>query len=156
MNLIIVHGAPCSGKTTYVRKHIKAKEIVYDYDMLAKAVTFTDKHIISERKHAHNYIVDFRHSMIRRLGKEKSIKTAYIIKTLLDERFKKLVEPLNPEYIEMETTKEECLKRLEADDERPNKAEWIAAIDKYFEDKEKAAARMRLLQRLNSKQEESA
>ena len=133
MKTKIIYGAPCSGKSTFVRKNIGKKDIVYDYDALSRAITFTDKHLLSQRDHVHNFVIGFRYSLINRLFKEKDSDTAWIIVSKLTETFKNLVAPLDPEYIKMDATIEECYERLEADDDRPDKKGWKKKIDEWFE-----------------------
>jgi predicted kinase len=42
--LTVVQGAPCSGKSTYVREHAAAGDIVIDFDVLAQALGSPDPH----------------------------------------------------------------------------------------------------------------
>ncbi|MDN6625850.1 MAG: ATP-binding protein [Pisciglobus halotolerans] len=37
--ITIVHGAPCSGKTTYVQEHIKPNDLVFDWDAIEYAIS---------------------------------------------------------------------------------------------------------------------
>ena len=128
----VVWGAPCSGKSTFCKENIGTKDIVYDYDQLARAVTYTNKQLLSQFDHVKEIVVGFRYSMINKLLNDSDIDTAWLIKCYPDDNFKKQIEPLNPEYIEMEATKEECYERLEADEERPDKDEWKEKIDTWF------------------------
>ena len=148
MKTKVIYGAPCSGKSTYVRNNIGKKDIVYDYDAIARAITFTDKHLLSKRAHVHNFVVGFRFSMINRLLKEseKGIEVAWIIKGNIDKKFKELLSPLDPEYIKMDVTKEECYKRLEADNDRPDKKEWKEKIDLWFSNHEGENKKMSKMQ----------
>lgn len=44
MEIILVHGAPCSGKTRYVQEHMKPGDVIIDADLLAQALGSTDTH----------------------------------------------------------------------------------------------------------------
>ena len=132
MNLRIVYGAPCSGKTTYVRENIGEKDIVYDYDEISRAITYGEHHL-AKRDLTHQYVIDFRLAMINRLKDETEIESAWFISTFLTDTFREYVKDMNPEYIKMDATKEECLARLESDDMRPDKEDWRSKIDEWFD-----------------------
>lgn len=117
MNLRVVYGAPCSGKSTYVRENIGEKDIVYDYDEISRAITYGQFHV-SKRDLTHQYVIDFRLAMINRLKEESEIESAWLISTFLTESFKEYVKDFDPEYIKMEASKEECFERLEKDEDR--------------------------------------
>ena len=65
MGLKVVYGAPCSGKSTWVRENKKATDIVYDYDEITRAITYGKEHL-SKREITHQYILDIRMNMIKR------------------------------------------------------------------------------------------
>ncbi len=132
MKFNVVYGAPCSGKSTYCREKIGKNDIVYDYDMLARALTYGKTHTV-ERGAVHQYILDFRMMLIRRLKNEKEIENVWFISTVLTKGIRELLEPFSPNYIEIKTSKDECLKRLENDDERPDKKVWRKKIEEWFE-----------------------
>lgn len=132
MNLRIVYGAPCSGKTTYVRENIGESDIVYDYDEISRAITYGKSHL-AKRDLTHQYVIDFRLLMVNRLKDETEIKNAWFISTFLTDSFQEYVKDMNPEYIKMDATKTECYERLESDDMRPDKEAWTAKIDEWFD-----------------------
>ena len=37
MSLIIVHGPPCSGKSTYVREHMGERDVCFGFDKIGNA-----------------------------------------------------------------------------------------------------------------------
>lgn len=44
MDLILVHGSPCSGKTTYVKSQMQEGDVIIDADLLAQALGSPDSH----------------------------------------------------------------------------------------------------------------
>jgi HK97 family phage prohead protease len=132
MNLRIVYGAPCSGKTTYVRENIGKDDIVYDYDEISRAITYGQYHL-SKRELTHQYVIDFRLSMINRLKNETAINNAWFITSFLTDTFQEYVKDFNPEYIKMDISQDECLARLEKDDMRPDKEAWTEKIAEWFQ-----------------------
>lgn len=40
----LIHGSPCSGKTTYINEHIKDNDIVCDVDLIYQAIGNHDAH----------------------------------------------------------------------------------------------------------------
>ena len=131
MKLKIVYGAPCSGKSTFVRNNIGENDIVYDYDEITRAITYGAQHL-SKRDLTHQYVLDFRLAMIRRFRSEQQIENAWVISSFLTDSFKSFIADLDPEYIQMETSQEECLSRLETDEMRPDKEDWREKINEWF------------------------
>ena len=132
---IVVHGAPCSGKSTYVRGKITSSDMVYDYDEITRALTYSSSHL-SKRELTHGYVLDIRLAIIRRAREEKSLDNIYLLSTFLTESFKKFISDLNPEYVEMQATREECLERLQNDDARPDKEDWAKKINDWYDEYE--------------------
>lgn len=134
MKLLIIHGAPCSGKSTYARENITDDDIVYDYDQLSRALTYGDCHTLT-RTQAHDFVVDFRLAILKRIKKDKDRKgTCYFLVTNMTQQFLDFIKDTDHEVIEMNVSKEECLERLENDDTRPNKEEWKEKIEEYYKE----------------------
>ncbi|WMJ84472.1 HK97 family phage prohead protease [Oscillospiraceae bacterium LTW-04] len=131
MTINVIIGPPCSGKSTYVQERIKEGDIVSDYDRIARALTY-DKQHKTEREAIHPYVIEVRMAILRRLNREKDVKNAWIITTNLSDNFKSYLDTMNPNYIEMDVSKEECYKRLAGDDDRPDKEAWRTKIDEWF------------------------
>jgi hypothetical protein len=131
----IVFGSPLSGKNTYVQQRMCRGDIVVGMDRLYAAVTmlpYYDKpdNLFSNVIGAHNLLLD---NIKTRYGKWNS---AWVIGGYAD-RFKRerLADDLGAELIFCDISKEECLRRLEADeDRRYRKDEWIRYIDKWFDE----------------------
>lgn len=130
MKVLVVHGAPLSGKSTYVNEHIKDNDIVFDYDKIMSALTNQPIH-----KHNDNlmdYILDIRSVIISKLKSETTIDTAYIVITKLDEQFKRSLTGLNAQYKEMKISSSQAKQRLYNNPGNRDVSEWEDAIDRYF------------------------
>lgn len=130
----IVYGPPLSGKTTYVRDLMSRGDLVVDMDQLYSAVSLLpdyDKpnNLFSNVIGIHNQLID---NIKTRMGKWNS---AWVIGGYAD-RYKRerLVHDLGAELVFCDVSREECLRRLETDEDRKyRKDEWIAYIDKWFD-----------------------
>lgn len=140
MEVKVIHGAPCSGKSTYVKNNIQKNDLVYDYDELARALTYTKEHL-AERALIHQYVLDIRLAILKRLKVEKDLEKVWILSTFLTDKMKKFLEDLEPEYIEMDIGMDECLKRLKDDETRLDKEQWEEKIRDWFSKKEKEEER---------------
>lgn len=60
--LTVITGAPCSGKTTYVRTHAKAGDVIIDFDQLAKALGSPVEH--EHPQHIRMVTIDTRKAAI--------------------------------------------------------------------------------------------
>ena len=137
MKLIIVHGASCSGKSTYVREHMEDADICYDYDRLVQATTNRTKHT-EDVAPSYKLINGLRYSMLKNFKDYKETKgNLYFITTYLTTNFEEFANEEDIEYHYMDVTREECLERLKKDDSRENKDFWKDKINEYFDKKEK-------------------
>lgn len=118
--LVIVYGAPASGKSTYVKDRLKTNDIVYDFDDIMQVLTGLPYQ--ESNKNLVPYVTSVRDMIIERLTHETNIDTAYIITTFLDKRLETNTESLLPDYVIMKTDLETCIKRIN-DSNRSNKSE---------------------------------
>lgn len=130
----IVYGPPMSGKSTFVRENIGRGDIVVDMDQLYSAVSmlpYYDKpdNLFSNVIGIHNQLID---NIKTRHGKWGD---AWVIGGYADKyKRNKLADDLGAELIFCDVSKEECLRRLEADEDRQyRKDEWQGYIDKWFD-----------------------
>ena len=132
MKIVIVYGSPCSGKSTFVQNEITDNDLVYDYDLLLWSIC--NRKIHTCQKHSfHNAVMNFRKALIDfSLTNENG--TFYLITTYITDYLQEILENVDYEVKLMDTSKEECLQRLENDETRPDKEEWKALIDKWFAD----------------------
>lgn len=130
----IVFGAPLSGKTSFVRENMHRGDLVVDMDRLYGAVSMLpvyDKpnNLFGNVIGIHNLLID---NIKTRCGKWND---SWVIGGYAD-RYKreKLAEDLGAELIFCNVSKEECLRRLEKDeDRRYRKDEWKMYIEKWFD-----------------------
>lgn len=131
MKTKVIWGCPCSGKSTYVEENIGSRDLVYDYDRLIRAMTYRDHHV-AEKSHAHDIAISYRLSFINKLLGGVDADTAWILTRYPTNSLRTLLEPLEPEYIKMDVSQEECLSRLMADPTRPDKEAWEEVIKDWF------------------------
>lgn len=132
-NIYIVFGPPLAGKTSYVQEYMRRGDLVIDMDRLYKAVSMLasydkpDSLLVNVRA-VHSLLID---NIKTRYGKWNN---AWVIGGYAD-RYKrdKLAEELGAELVFCDVSKEECLRRLEADKgRRYRKDEWQGYIEKWF------------------------
>lgn len=130
----IVYGSPLSGKTTFVKENSTKDDLILDMDNIYNMLNFTnDKYYKSNRIKTNVFIIrDCILDMIKcRTGKWRN---AWIIGGYpLPMDRKRLMDATGAELIHIDTSKEECLKRLYNDPERQQVIiEWEQYINDYF------------------------
>ena len=130
----IVYGPPLSGKSTYVQTYKNRNDIAVDMDRLYTAVTMLpcyDKPqpLFTNVIGIYNQLID---NIRTRYGKWE---TAWVIGGYAERhKRERLADDLGAELIFCDVSKEECLRRLEADTERQfRKDEWTGFIEEWFE-----------------------
>ncbi|MEN0650593.1 HNH endonuclease signature motif containing protein [Caldifermentibacillus hisashii] len=130
----LVYGPPMSGKTTFVRQNMERGDLVVNIDQLYSAVSmlpYYDKpdNLFSNVIGIHNQLID---NIKTRFGKWHN---AWVIGGYADKyKRERLANDLGAELIFMDVSKEDCLSRLEVDEERKyRKDEWTKYIEKWFE-----------------------
>lgn len=132
--VFLVYGPPMSGKSTFVRENVKRGDLIVDMDQLYSAVSmlpYYDKpdNLFTNVIGVHNQLLD---NIKTRLGKWNN---AWVIGGYAD-RYKrnKLADELGAELIFCDVSKEECLRRLDVDEDRMyRKDEWRGYINKWFD-----------------------
>ena len=126
-NIKIVIGAPCSGKNTYVAKHKRDGDMVWDFDKIHSALTDTESH--NHQEQIRKYIFLMRETLYKELKNEKELRVWIINSSPLKEVRQKLAQELNAEIIFIQRSQDECLEV--AKNERPE--QWENFITSYFE-----------------------
>lgn len=128
----LIYGSPCSGKTTYVKEHLKAGDIVCDVDKLYTALCFYEEH--NEEIYAKEVACMLHENLLNIIRDRKgNWKDAYVISLAnTTEKVKADMKRVKADKcIFMDTSFEECIKRAK---ERPFYFQWI--IEEWFETKE--------------------
>lgn len=131
----VIVGAPCSGKSTYVRENAKSGDLIVDFDKIAEALGATKSHeaegIVKEAAFA------ARESAINIAFGNKDADS-WIIHTSPSAEKMKLYEDAGAEIVTLDTDKETCLERARSDG-RPQRS--FDGIEKYFSE-EKGGPKM--------------
>lgn len=124
----IVYGAPCSGKTSFVRDAANKEDLILDIDSIWQMISNNDRYIKPGRLKQNAFMVrDALLDQIRtRAGQWRN---AYIIGGYpLHMERQRLATALGAELIHIDTEKAECMARAA---ERPGN--WSEYIEEYFE-----------------------
>ena len=131
-NVIIVCGPPASGKTTFVKEHMKVGDCVIDLDLIKSALSMrgktqtTDNLLPTVLK-----IRDFLYAEIAANNIE--CETVWVISGLPRERDRvELKKRLNADLVFLDVPQDVCIDRAMLDGERKDKARQIEMIKKYF------------------------
>lgn len=122
----LVYGAPCSGKTRWVRSVARADDLILDLDAIWEAVCIADREHKPNRLKANVFgIRDCMIDQIRiRTGQWRS---AYIVGGYpLESDRKRICDLLGAEEVFIDTTIEECLERA------PNET-WQRYVRDWFD-----------------------
>lgn len=130
----IVHGAPLSGKTQYIKENAYADDLVLDIDSIYECIGNGDRYTKSDRIKANAFGVrDCLLDMVKcRVGKWRN---AYIITTEpFQMQRRRMEETLGAEVVHIDTDERTCLERLyKAKDRWHVRKEWEKYIKEYFE-----------------------
>lgn len=129
-----VYGAPCSGKSTFVRENMQAGDLVFDIDRLWSALSGQPEYVKPNAIkpivfNARNAIFE---SIKMRTG---NWQQAFVIEggALLGDRMRR-IDALGAEDIFIDTPKDKCLERLASDKSRQAvQAQWVEYINNWFE-----------------------
>lgn len=130
MMVYLVYGSPCSGKTTYVKEHFKAGDIVCDVDRIYAALCFNEEH--KEELYAQEVAKSLCTELLDIIRDRKGHwKNAYVVSLAnTPEKVKAAMERVNAdEAVFIDTPYEVCLERAKKD--RPFYFVWL--IQEWFE-----------------------
>lgn len=127
----LVYGPPCAGKSTYVKEVAQEGDLIIDLDNIWQAVSGCSRYVKPGRLKAVVFSVrdNLLDSVKYRRGKWNN---AYVIGgyPLSSER-ERLVNELGAREVFIDTSKEDCISRLKADDARDFK-EWLQYIEDWY------------------------
>ena len=130
--VFLVYGSPLSGKTSYVTEAMTEGDLIVDVDNIWQCVSGCDRYTKPNRLKAVVFSVRdvLLDSVAYRRGKwiNAYIVGGYPFKAERD----RLVDKLGAREIFIDTSKEECLERLLACNDRPHD-EWKKYIDSWWQ-----------------------
>ena len=128
----IVHGAPCSGKTTFVRDHANPDDLIVDVDALYKAVSLCWTHQQPGRLKAN--VLGLRDLLYDQIRIRKGLwRNAWVITSKTALELSQEAQVLGAELVHIDTDRETCLDNLHRDPDGRDIAAWTGYIDDYFE-----------------------
>lgn len=129
----IVYGSPCSGKTKFVEDNAGDNDIILEVDRLYQAITKAEVHGLPQAVKSN--VFKLRDTMLDMIAMRYGAwENAYIIGgyPLLTER-ERLADRVNADkIIFIDTPKEVCLLRLEADPNGRDRDKWRGYIEEWF------------------------
>ena len=134
-SVFIVYGAPCSGKTHYVKENMQSGDIVVDIDRLYQAMTLNE--LYDKPDGIKSNVFSVKNHLIEDIRLRKGNFTNAWIIGGYPEKFtrEKLADELGAELVFIFSEQCECYYRLSvADDYRSaHQTEWRSYIDKWFD-----------------------
>lgn len=125
MKIHIVIGYPDSGKSTYVARHLTSHDLVYDYDLLTSSLDGSMLNVLNTNDskandltiHKHNidvndYVQIIYEMLLRKIKAEKTFNNVWLIMTKPDERLITLLSSYDVDWLMLDTSKDECMRRL--------------------------------------------
>ena len=94
MKVKLVYGAPCSGKSTYVKEHAGENDLIWDFDRLLMACTNRTQHL-TEMHPLKGFIFDLREFAIAKAQKKADVETLYITCLWITDKLKAEVAGLD-------------------------------------------------------------
>lgn len=131
----LVHGAPCSGKTSFVNNIKGNSDLMIDVDSIWQCITGRERYFKPNALKQDMFAV--RDCLIDRVKhRVGNWETAWIISS---EAFKtpreELAKRCGAELIHIDTDRETCLARLHKDESRKDvREQWQSLIEKYFKE----------------------
>lgn len=124
----IVWGAPCSGKTSYVRANAKRGDVICDFDAIYQAVSGLGSYErLPELK---GFVIEVVVGVYDAIERHDELDAWIISATRNKEILNALVEQFDAELVTLEVSRKEAHRRCDEDD-RPE--EWHDFIDAWFD-----------------------
>lgn len=130
IEVIFVCGAPCSGKTTFVKKHRSKGDLIVDVDALFVALGLGKAY--DNDKRLSPFVMEARDAVIRRLCKSSEVSRAWVTSCAPTTAERELWRSRNAKVIQLQTTPEQCLEYLNNDTMRDDKERHRGLIREYF------------------------
>lgn len=128
----IVHGSPCAGKTTFVKEHANADDLIVDVDALYKAVSLCFTHDQPARLKAN--VLGLRDVLFDQIRIRKGLwRNAWIITSKTSLELAQDAAVLRAQLVHIDTDRQTCLDNLHRDPNGRDIARWTGYIDDYFD-----------------------
>ena len=130
--VFIVYGSPLSGKSSWAKESMTQGDLIIDMDNIWSCISGCDRYVKPNRLKAIAFSV--RDNLIESVKYRRGKWTnAYLIggypyKAERD----RLIDTLGAREIYIDTSKEECIKRLESCNDGRDKEEWLKYIDDWW------------------------
>lgn len=133
--VIVVAGSPGSGKSTYVKQHIKPGDLVWDYDEILKALTGQNMYYRPEW--GIDVCAAMRDALYKNIDSSAKVKKVWII-TSAPKRYQReeLRKRFDAEIVIIKPDMQDCIDRINQDARRLDKSIWIDAINQWYKDYE--------------------
>lgn len=140
--VIVVNGAPGSGKSHYVSQHARTGDIVLDLDKVNEAIS-PDDGMYQNAAPVLSVSLEMRKAFLKAIKERKGDwNTAYIISaTPSISDIKKLGHDLGAEVITMNVPLSTCIDNIEADGRRADKEDHISRATSWYKKRESAETR---------------
>lgn len=128
----LVYGAPCSGKTSWVKEVAQQNDLIVDLDSIYEMISSNGRYIKPNR--LKSVAFDIRDKLLEiikyRSGKWQN---AYVIGgyPVYMER-KRLLDRINAEEVFINADKQKCLERLHSVCDNRSRNEWEKYIEEWF------------------------
>ena len=125
----LIYGSPCSGKSTYINKHLKRGDLVCDVDLIYGAISGQNTH--DAELYTHEVACDLTSALKDVIRDRKGgWKDAYVVSIAnTKEKLKAEKERIKAdEVIFIDTPYEVCMERAK---ERPFYFQWL--VQEWFE-----------------------
>lgn len=130
-DIYIVCGAPGSGKSTYVNKNAEQEDLIIDLDNII--MQYTNKPLYSNTEKYVRIAIERRNEILNSLNSYKSKRVWFIVSAPTSNGRKHWKEQLDGTVIMLDTSKDECYKRLERDTRRSNNImKYKVAVRNWF------------------------
>lgn len=131
--IYLVYGSPLSGKSTWVENVRSEGDLIVDIDSIWECVSGCDRYIKPKRLNAIVFGIRDRLLDDIKYRRGKWVN-AYIIGGYpLNSERERLCKELYAESVYIESTKDECIKRLYNSDDGRNPEEWEKYINDWWE-----------------------
>lgn len=139
LNVIAICGPPASGKTTKARSMMKRGDIIVDVDLLAMAITGLP--VYDKPESVMGFVYEARDSILRALHNDTRFTgTAFVVAMAATrEQRDRYRQEFKARVIVMETSVDECVRRLNVDAVRAGRIdEWEADVRTWWSEYEQS------------------